>query len=81
MDRAITFYRDVIGLRVLTESPHWSELAFGSATVALHGGGDGSFRETGLSFTVSDIVAACEAVVEGGGSVRSRPEDRGNEGI
>ncbi len=81
MDRAIEFYRDTIGLQVQTQSPYWSELSLGNATVALHGGGDGTFRETGLSFTVGDISTACEAVIEGGGSVRMQPEDRGDEGI
>lgn len=81
MDRAIEFYRDTIGLQIQTQSPFWSELSLGNATVALHGGGDGKFRETGLSFTVGDISAACDAVVEGGGAVRMQPEDRGDEGI
>lgn len=81
MERAIRFYRDFIGLDVKSQSPYWSELSWGRATVALHSGGDGSFRETGLSFTVGDIFAACDAVVEGGGTVRSQPEDRGDEGI
>ena len=81
MDRAVEFYRDVIGLDVHVFSPYWSELTHGSATVALHGGGDGSFVETGLSFTVKDIIEACRAIIKGGGSVRSEPEDRGDEGI
>ncbi|MCY4128669.1 MAG: hypothetical protein OXG15_05430 [Gammaproteobacteria bacterium] len=81
MDRAIIFYRDTIGLEVKVSSPYWSELSFGSAVVALHGGGTGEFRATGLSFTVNDIDHACEAVIAGGGSVRSGPEDRGDEGI
>lgn len=81
MERAIEFYRDTIGLKVHTQSPFWSELSLGNATVALHGGGDRTFKETGLSFTVVDIVTACAAVIEGGGSVRSEPEDRGEEGI
>lgn len=83
MDRAVGFYRDTIGLEIKTQTPYWSELFSGNAnaTVALHGGGNGSFAETGLSFTVSDITLACEAVVRGGGSVRSQPEDRGDEGI
>ena len=49
--------------------------------MALHGGGSGEFRATGLSFTVRGINAACAAVVRGGGTVRSDPEDRGDEGI
>lgn len=81
MDRAVKFYRDVIGLEVKVLSPYWSELTLGSATVALHGGGDESFAETGLSFTVRDIFEACPAIIKGGGSVRSEPEDRGDEGI
>ena len=81
MDRAIQFYRDTIGLDVTVFSPYWSELSFGTAVVALHGGGTGEFKETGLSFTVDDINHACAAVIAGGGSVRSGPEDRGDEGI
>lgn len=81
MDRAITFYRDVIGLDLNSSSQWWSELSYGTATIALHGGGSGEFLATGLSFTVDDIEAACEAVVLGGGQVRSEPEDRGDEGI
>ena len=81
MERAVKFYRDVIGLDVRTSSPGWSELTVGTAVVALHGGGTGEFRRTGLSFTVDDINRACEAVVHGGGSVRSDPEDRNEEGI
>ena len=81
MDRAVEFYRHVIGLDVQVFSPYWSELTHGTATVALHGGGDGSFAETGLSFTVKDISEACREIIKGGGSVRSEPEDRGDEGI
>lgn len=81
MNRTVAFYRDVIGLEVETSSPYWSELTFGTAIIALHGGGDGSFTETGLSFTVEEIYTACEVIVEGGGSIRSQPEDRGEEGI
>ena len=81
MERAVAFYRDVIGLEVRVQSPWWSELTHGTSIVALHGGGSGEFGATGLSFTVRDIDAACAAVVRGGGTVRSDPEDRGDEGI
>ena len=37
MDRAVMFYKDVIGLEVKSQSAGWSELAYGDATVALHG--------------------------------------------
>lgn len=81
MDRAIAFYRDVIGLDRNESSPWWSELSCGTAIVALHGGGSEEFKRTGLSFTVDDIFVACEFVAQGGGRVRSGPEDRGDEGI
>ena len=81
MGRAVAFYRDVIGLELRSQSPMWSELAFGDATVALHGGGSGEFQKTGLSFQVSDIGAACDEVRSGGGRVVSGSEDRSGEGI
>jgi|TARA_B100000809_G_scaffold245549_1_gene272633 catechol 2,3-dioxygenase-like lactoylglutathione lyase family enzyme len=34
MDRAVAFYRDVVGLKVNSQSPMWSELAHGDAVVA-----------------------------------------------
>jgi lactoylglutathione lyase len=36
MDRAVQFYRDVIGLPVKFQSPGWSEFATGETTLALH---------------------------------------------
>lgn len=81
MERAVAFYRDVIGLEVKVKSSGWSELSLGTAVVALHGGGTGEFHRTGLSFTVKNIEHACDAVVQGGGCIREAPEDRGDEGI
>lgn len=75
MDRAVAFYRDVIGLNVRSQSPQWSELTFDGAVIALHGGGNSEFKETGLTIQVSDIQRACEEVVSGGGQLRSGPTD------
>ena len=36
MKRSIAFYRDVIGLQLVFESPHWTEFATEGATLALH---------------------------------------------
>jgi lactoylglutathione lyase len=36
MKRSVAFYRDVLGLPLKFESPHWSEFATGGATLALH---------------------------------------------
>ena len=81
MDRAIKFYRDVIGLELRSESPMWSEMAFGNAIIALHGGGSGVARETGLNIEVADLDSACKEVASGGGTVVSWPEDRAGEPI
>ena len=81
MDRAIGFYTDVMGLEVKYRSPNWTELAYGDAVVALHGGSDGEFRGTGLGFTVADVEAACQEVTAGGGKVRSGPSERPGEPI
>jgi lactoylglutathione lyase len=36
MERAVAFYRDVIGLPLRFESPGWTEFATDGATLALH---------------------------------------------
>jgi predicted enzyme related to lactoylglutathione lyase len=81
MARAIRFYHDVIGLEVKFESPEWTELAYGAAIVALHGGGKGEFRTTGLGFQVKDIRAACREITAGGGKIASPPMERPGERI
>ena len=40
MDKAVKFYRDVLGLRVKFESPGWSEFVTGETTLALHPASD-----------------------------------------
>lgn len=81
MKRAVSFYTRVFDLDVWSQSDWWSELKWRDATVALHGGGTGTFQRTGLSFTVDDIEAACRSATKAGGQIRSGPEDRGDEGI
>ncbi len=36
MERAVKFYRDVIGLPLKFQSPDWSEFSTGNTTLALH---------------------------------------------
>ena len=36
MPRSVSFYRDVVGLPLKFESPHWTEFATDAATLALH---------------------------------------------
>ena len=81
MDRAIAFYRDVIGLELRLHEGSWAELGCDDAVVALHGGGDGEHHCTGLGFTVADVATACEEVSRGGGRTIREPEERAGEGI
>ena len=81
MNRAVDFYRDVIGLTLKSHSPGWSELTFGDSTVALHSGGTGELAETGLIFQVAEIHSACQEVISGGGELLRGPEDHPGEPI
>ena len=36
MNRAVKFYRDVLGFQLKFESPGWSEFVTGETTLALH---------------------------------------------
>jgi predicted enzyme related to lactoylglutathione lyase len=83
MARAVAFYRDAFDLKVRLESPYWSELGWGDATIALHGreGAAAGEAETGLGFEVDDLDAACQSVVAAGGRVVNPPADRPQEGI
>jgi len=81
MERAIRFYRDVVGLDVKFESREWTELAYGDTVIALHGGGTGAVHTTGLSIQVRDIGAACQEVEAGSGRIASSPKERPGEPI
>ncbi|GIV03181.1 MAG: hypothetical protein KatS3mg015_2011 [Fimbriimonadales bacterium] len=41
MEGAVAFYRDVLGVEVVSENPYWSELRVGGVRLALHQGGEG----------------------------------------
>jgi predicted enzyme related to lactoylglutathione lyase len=73
MARAVAFYRGVLGPVVRVESPTWSELKLGDATVALHTTPVPTPRYTGLGVEVVDLHAAYHAVTALGGKVLSGP--------
>jgi len=56
MDRAVSFYRDVLGLPLKFQSPGWSEFATGDTILALHPASEknpaGSVE---LGFKVADL--------------------------
>lgn len=81
MKRAVSFYRDVIGLEPLFVSDFWTEMSFGDAIIALHGGHDGSRNPTGLSFQYEDVLAMAEKIAGAGGKILQSPQQREGEPI
>lgn len=73
MDRAVGFYRHVLGPVVRTESESWTEIKLGEATVALHLSDRAAPKWTGLSADVDDLTAAYYAVLQHGGQVLTGP--------
>ena len=58
MEKAVKFYRDVLGLQLKFESPGWSGFVTGETTLALHPASDkNSAGKVELGFTVADVEA------------------------
>src|ERR1700747_3396837 len=58
MDKAVKFYRDVVGLTLKFESPGWSEFVTGETTVAVHPASDKNpAGKVELGFIVADVEA------------------------
>ena len=56
MDRAVIFYRDILGLQLKFQSPGWSEFATGDTILALHPASTKNAAGTvELGFGVDDI--------------------------
>ena len=80
MARAVAFYRDVLGLAVTDESPHFTGLDVGGVRLGLHWTGGtavprlphdahGAHSGGSLTFRVDDIVAAKEKLTAHGVNV------------
>jgi predicted enzyme related to lactoylglutathione lyase len=78
MDRAVSFYRDTVGLALDFESPFWSELRWHDASIALHGGAPAEDRESWLGFHVADLDGALAEVERAGGRRRGSERAEGN---
>ena len=58
MDRAVKFYRDVLGLSLKFQSPDWTEFSTGDTTLALHSASaKNPAGKVEVGFTVPDIHA------------------------
>jgi lactoylglutathione lyase len=71
--RAVAFYRDHFGGRVIRENDHIAELEISGTTLAIHSGGEDDSTWTGLAFQVADVVVAAQEVVAAGGSLSHEP--------
>jgi lactoylglutathione lyase len=56
MKRALRFYRDVLGGKIMKDSEVISEVVVNGATIGIHSGGEGKRTWTGLSFQVLDVI-------------------------
>jgi predicted enzyme related to lactoylglutathione lyase len=81
MSRAVKFYTSVFGFREGFVSEHWSELLFGDAVIAFHGGGEGTPNSTGLSIQVDDADVHARSIHEHGGAILEAPLKREGEPI
>jgi catechol 2,3-dioxygenase-like lactoylglutathione lyase family enzyme len=62
MERAIAFYRDVLGLEPDFESPHWTTFRTGVCTFALHAGSEAPDP----TFEVGDAAAERDRLMAAG---------------
>ncbi len=68
MDRAVSFYRDTLGLELEYRSgDDWAQFRAGAISIGLHGTGTDELRPGGtLAFTVDDLDATRVALAERG---------------
>ena len=81
MNRAVRFYRDVMGLEEVFVSNFWSELRHGDAIIGLYGGHHGGRNPAGLSFQFEDVLKQSELIRQAGAEILQYPEQREGEPI
>ncbi len=81
MRRAVRFYTQVFGFSEVFVSDYWTELAFGDAVLAFHGGHDGSVNPTGLSLQYADVFEVAALIEKAGGKILDAPVQREGEPI
>jgi predicted enzyme related to lactoylglutathione lyase len=75
MDRAVTFYRDTLGLTLKFASPEWTEFVTGETTLALHPASEENpAGSTHLGFGTPDVQAFHDAMTAAGVRFTRRPE-------
>ena len=79
MDRAVAFYRDLCGGRLLKQNSVIAEVEILGSVIGIHSGGEGKRTWTGLSFQVPDVIVGAREVVAAGGQVVREPEPEDGE--
>jgi len=81
MTRAMQFYAEAFDVKVVINSPYWSEFMVAGTNIALHPGGTGTETRTGLGFEVQNLDLALERATEVGGRITTPPRERPEERI
>lgn len=79
MQRAVAFYVNVFGGKVLKHNEHIAEVEIAGGVIGIHGGGEGQHTWTGLNFQVPDVIAGAAEVIAAGGQLTREPEPEDNE--
>lgn len=79
MDRAIRFYKTVLGAEISKQNEVMAELELCGSVIGIHGGGEGKRTWTGMSFQVADVVQGAEEVVAAGGELTNEPKPENGE--
>ena len=67
IDRMTAFYRDVMGLKVVTNDPGWRELDAGGITIGLHSGPPSPGKKgPKIAFRAKDVAKAREELNQRG---------------
>ena len=82
MDRAVAFYRDVLGLKPGNVSPYWSDFEAGGAKIGLHPplkGSEAPYSISGkgwiIGFATDDLAALKARLLESGAEIRDSYHD------
>lgn len=79
MGRAVNFYTQVFGGKVLKQNEIISEVSICDGIIGIHGGGEGKRTWTGLSFQVPDVIAGAAEIVAAGGQLVREPQPEDDE--
>jgi len=79
MDRAVRFWCDTFGGRLLKHNSVIAEVEIAGAVIGIHSGGEGKRTWTGISLQVADVIDAGRAVQVAGGSLAKEPEPENGE--